>query len=262
MTEVKRLCFLGILVLLLSPLRSEAEDRGAPPVTAPEFPIYVMNKIDDQYRGAKSHGVMTMSVKTRHFERTITVESWTLGKEYSLMRILKPLKERGTATLKAKNDLYTYLKKTNRTIKITSAMMGGAWMGSHFTNDDLVRDSRLDRDFTISLDPASVKPEATSYRFMLIPKKDAAVVWGKIVVVVRKADLQPIKQTFYDEKQKPVRELDFSDHRQIGGRTMPMKMAMTPLDSSGEYTLVRWEEIDFTANISKSFFSLQNLKSF
>jgi hypothetical protein len=79
---------------------------------------------------------------------------------------------------------------------------------------------------------------------------------------VRKADLQPLKQIYYDEKQKPVREMVFSDHKTIGGRTMPMKMVMTPLDGSGEYTMVTWQQIDFTVNLPKSFFSIQNLKSF
>ena len=261
MTKQYAIIAMVTLFSLVSTLGAAAETT-APAPTSPEFPIYVMNKIDDQYRGSKSHGVMVMNVKTKHFERTITLESWTLGQDYSLMRILKPLKEKGTATLKAKNDLYTYLKKTDRTIKITSAMMGGSWMGSHFTNDDLVRHTRLERDFDITMDKETLKETATLYRFTLIPKRSAAVVWGKIVVEVRKSDLQPLKQTYFDEKMKPVRELAFSEYTENGGRMMPMKMVMTPLDSSGEYTMVKWENIDFNANISKSFFSIQKLKSF
>lgn len=258
-----RTLFIGLsLIFLLASSQGTAGETAAPPPTSPEFPVYVMNKIDDQYRGAKSKGVMTMSVKTQHFERTIVLESWTLGEDYSLMRILRPLKEKGTATLKAKNDLYTYLKKTDRTIKITSAMMGGSWMGSHFTNDDLVRHTRLERDFDITTDKETLKETSTVYRFELIPKSSAAVVWGKITVTVRKSDLQPLKQTYYDEKLKPVRELVFSEHTKNGDRVMPMKMMMKPLDNSGEYTMVKWDNIDFNANIQKSFFSIQNLKSF
>ncbi len=256
---------LGIILSTLTGLLvvgAAGAAEKAPAPDSPDFPIYVMNKIDDQYRGAKSHGVMTMQVKTGHFERSITLESWTLGKDYSLMRILKPLKEKGTATLKAGKDLYTYLKKTDRTIKITSAMMGGSWMGSHFTNDDLVRHTRLERDFTIVLNPETLPEKSTVYRFILTPKPNAPVVWGRVVIEVRKSDLQPLKQTFFDEKQKPVRELTFSDHAETGGRTMPMKMVMRPLDNSGEFTAVTWDKIDFAADIQKGFFSIQNLKSF
>ena len=248
--------------IILSLFMTRPSAATPPDVTSPDFPVYVMNKIDDQYRGTKSHGVMMMTVKTAHFERTLTLESWTLTQDYSLMRILKPLKERGTATLKAKNDLYTYLNKTNRTIKITSAMMGGSWMGSHFTNDDLIRHTRLSRDFTISLDDASKRSDSPTYTFTLIPKKNAVVVWSKQVVVVRKKDLQPLKQIYFDEKQKPVRQLTFSDFEPHDGRIMPMKMVMKPLDGSNEYTMVHWKSIDFNIDLSPSFFSIQKLKSF
>ncbi len=243
-----------IAFLLSGPVRAEEK---APDPGSPEFPVYVMNRIDDQYRGARSHGVMSMKVKTKRYERTMSLESWSLGKDYSLVRILEPKKERGTATLKADKTLYTYLSKTDRTIVISSAMMGGAWMGSHFTNDDLVHDTRLADDFTIQ----RVKSPDDRYKFELIPKPKAAVVWGKIEIVVRKTDLQPLSQRFFDEKGKAVRILEFSDHRPSGDRVMPMKMVMKPLDGSGEYTEVVWTKIDFSVKLKKSFFSIQNLKS-
>jgi outer membrane lipoprotein-sorting protein len=244
-----------VVALVLSSVGA-AGDK-APDPNSPEFPVYVMNKIDDQYRGAQSHGVMSMTVKTKRYERTMSLESWSLGKDYSLVRILTPKKERGTSTLKAGKTLYTYLSKTDRTIKITSAMMGGSWMGSHFTNDDLVHDSRLADDFTIQ----RVKSPEDQYRFELIAKPKAAVVWGKIEVTVRKSDLQPLSQLFFDEKGRKVRMLEFSDHKTIGDRTMPTRMVMKPLDGSGEYTEVRWDNIDFGVKLKKSFFSIQNLKS-
>ncbi|MBI4703378.1 MAG: outer membrane lipoprotein-sorting protein [Deltaproteobacteria bacterium] len=121
---------------LLCPLGAPAR-AGAPDPGSPEFPAYVMRKIDDQYRGERSHGIMKMELKTRDWERTMTAEAWSLGRDYSLVRILEPLKEKGTATLKARSDLFTFLNKTGRTIKITSGMMGGSWMGCHFTNDSI-----------------------------------------------------------------------------------------------------------------------------
>lgn len=244
---------LGILAVASSGLA----DDNAPDPSSPAFPAYVMNKIDDQYRGAKSHGVMSMTVKTKRFERSMSLETWSLGRDFSLVRILEPKKERGTATLKAKDTLYTYLSKTDRTIKITSAMMGGAWMGSHFTNDDLVRHSRLADDFDIEM----MKAPADQYRFELKAKPKAAVVWGKIEIAVRKADLEPLYQIFFDEKGRKIRKLEFSEHKDVGDRIMPMRMVMKPLDGSNEYTEVRWDKIDFSVKLKKSFFSIQNLKS-
>ena len=127
---------------------------AAPPdPDSPEFGTWVMRKLDDQYRRDKSHGVMRLDIKTKHWSRSLTAEAWSLGTDYSLVRILKPRKERGTATLKARTNLFIYLNKTGRTVKITSGMMGGSWMGSHMTNDDLIRHSRMAQSFVMKEDP-------------------------------------------------------------------------------------------------------------
>ncbi|MBW2263956.1 MAG: outer membrane lipoprotein-sorting protein [Deltaproteobacteria bacterium] len=245
------------LLLTAMPAASEAPDPDSP-----EFATYVMNKIDDQYRGEKSRGIMQMKVKTKNWTRTMKFESWTLGTKYSLMRIISPKKEKGTATLKAKNDLFTYLSKTGKTIKITSGMMGGSWMGSHFTNDDLVKNSRMADDFTIKKTfSGPIKSGLEIHRFVLTPRKNAAVVWGKIVVSVRASDLQPLRQLYYDEDGNKVRVMKFYKHTTFGERTMPMKMVIKPLDGSGEYTQVLVKEMDFGVKLNKSFFSLQKLKS-
>jgi hypothetical protein len=249
-------------ILVLSGSHGEASgDANAPHEDSPEFPTYVMNRIDDQYRGDRSHGIMSMEVKTKHWTRTIKMESWSLGKEYSLVRILKPKKEKGTSTLKAKNDLFTYLSKTGKTIKITSGMMGGAWMGSHFTNDDLVKHSRLSEDYNITLTFKGDENGQQVYQFTLIPKPDSPVVWGKTVATVRQNDMQPLRQDFYDEDGNKVRRLEYSNHVKKSGRVMPTKMMMTPLNKPGEYTLIICEKVDFGIELKKSFFSIQRLKS-
>ncbi len=119
-----------------------------------EWAKEILRKIDDLWRGDSSHGILTMKVQTKNYTRTLRMEGWSKGKENSLVKIISPLKERGTATLKSDSTIYTYLPKTDRTIRLTSGMMMGSWMGSHFTNDDLVKDSRLEDDFdpTISFE--------------------------------------------------------------------------------------------------------------
>lgn len=233
----------------------------APPTDSPEFLVYVMEKIDDMYRGEQSRGVLEMTVQTKHWKRSMALESWSLGTEYSLIRILRPKKEKGTATLKAAGDLFTYLSKTGRTVKITSGMMGGSWMGSHFTNDDLVRDTRFSEDFDLSLVFNGDEGGTAVYRFDVVPKPDTPVVWGKIEVTVRQSDLQPTRQQFFDEDGTAVRVLEFEGYRNIGKRAIPTTMTMRPLDDSGEFTQVVYKEIDFNVSLRKDFFSLRNLKS-
>ena len=247
----------------LSPSLSRAVEAPAPAPApgSPEFPRYVMAKIDDLYRGNKSHGVMEMTVKTAHWTRTLSLESWSLGTDRSLVRILQPKKEQGTATLKTGRDLFTYLSNTGRTVKITSGMMGGSWMGSHFTNDDLVQVSRLSDDYDIKLAYDGDEGGVKVYRFALVPRPKAVVVWGRIEVTVRAADLQPMKTTYFGEDGKAVREMESSDYRDVNGRKVPMKVVMRPLDGSGEFTQVVYQKLDNNPKIDEGFFSLQQLKA-
>jgi outer membrane lipoprotein-sorting protein len=245
------------LVLTVAPMRAEA---APPDPDSPDFPAYVMNRVDDLYRGKSSHAVMKMKVKTENFTREMEMEAWSRGTEYSLVRILSPKKERGTATLKAKNDLFTYLNKTGRTIKVTGGMLSASWMGSHFTNDDLVQGTRLSEDYEIGKTFSGKVAKLDIHLFTLTPKPDAPVVWGKVEIAVRQDDLQPLRQVFYDEDGEKVRELVFFDHKQVAGRLMPTKMLMRPLDGKEEYTLVTYDELEFDVELDPDFFSLQRLK--
>lgn len=246
---------------LALPSLAWAAPPGAPSPNSPDFPRWVMEYQDDIYRGNQSHGLMEMKVKTAHWTRALAMEMWSKGKDYSLVRILAPKKEKGTATLKAKDNLFTYLGKTGRTIKITGGMMGGRWMGSHVTNDDLVKSSRFSEDYEIKLTFEGARKGVGVYEFTLVPKPDAAVVWGKIVAVVRQEDYQPVEQMFYDEDGEKVRVMEFSDYKEVGGRLMPTIMTIRPMDGSGEYTQMTWKKISFDVNLEPSFFSLQKLKA-
>ena len=238
-----------------------ADGKKAPLPGSPEFPAYVMDRVDDMYRGNQSHGVMEMQIKTRHWTRTLAMENWSLGKDHTLVRILKPRKERGTATLKSHKDLFMYLNKTGRTIKITSGMMGGSWMGSHFTNDDLVKKNRLSRDYTIKLTFSGDQGGTKVHRFTLKARATAAVVWDRIVVTVRQGDLLPVSQKFYDEDNKLVRTMTSSGHRVMGGRMIPTVMEVRPTDKPQEFTRITMRRVNFEVKLTKGFFTLQKLKS-
>lgn len=232
----------------------------AQPLFAQESPSEIIDRVDRLLRGESSRGVATMEVVTEHWERSITMEVWSLGTEYSLVRVTSPAKEAGTATLKAQDDIWNYLPKVDRTIKIPASMMMGSWMGSHFTNDDLVKESRLVEDYDIIISFEGERDGAEVWEFRLTPKPEAPVVWGHMEYQVRKADLMPVWARYYDEDGKLVRTLEFSDFREMGGRLVPAVMDMHPEDKPGERTTIRYQELEFDVGIDESFFSLQTLR--
>ena len=230
------------------------------PAFAQESASDIMERVDRLLRGDSSRGVATMEVVTENWERSVTMEMWSLGTDYSLIRVQAPEKEAGTATLMAGDDIWNYLPKVDRTIKVPVSMMAGSWMGSHFTNDDLVKESQIIEDYDIEIVFDGERDGTTVLEFRLTPRDEAAVVWGHVEFQVRQRDTMPIWARYYDEDGGLARTIRYTEFRSFGGRTVPSVMEMYPEDKPGERTTVRYQELEFDIEIDRFFFSLQNLK--
>jgi hypothetical protein len=220
----------------------------------------ILRQVDDMWRGTSSHSILTMKVKTAHYTRNMRMEGWSKGKEMTLVRVLSPLKEKGTATLKSGNNIYTYLPNTDRTIRLTSGMMMGSWMGSHFTNDDLVKESRMDKDYNPTITFEGKRNNQDVIEFTLIPKPDAAVVWGKLVLTVLADGYIPVIEYYYDEDMKIARTMTFSKIKTLAGRRLPSVIRVVPADKPDEYTELVYEKLELNVHLSDDFFSISNLR--
>ncbi len=218
----------------------------------------LLNAADDFARGTSSHGTVEMYVKTANYERSMTIESWSQGTERSLMVIRSPAKDAGVATLKVDENIWNYLPKVDRTMKIPAGMMSGSWMGSHFSNDDLVKESRLVTDYTSKMTGTPSTSADHLYTIELVPKPDAPVVWGKLVVKIT-ADKLPSSMEFYAEDGKLARTQAFTDVREMDGRRIPCVMTLIPADKPAELTRVTYVNLDFDVVVSADRFSLQSL---
>lgn len=216
----------------------------------------LIREVEDQYTGISSHSIMTMQVRTAHWQRSLKMEAWSLGREQFLIRILDPAKERDVATLKSGREVWNYLPKVDRTIKIPPSMMGGAWMGSHITNNDLVKQAHIDQDYDFSM----LTETENFWRIEGLPKPDAAVVWGKIIYQVGKVDRVPQRVEYFDEAMIKVREILFDQVQTVDDRRLPLRMIVQPLNKPEEQTLLHYEQIAFDIPLNRDFFSLRNLK--
>ncbi len=214
---------------------------------------------DDVYRGQSSLGTMAMTVQTSRWTRTVRMRITTQGEEKSLIVILDPPKEAGMATLKVDDNIWNYLPNVDRTMKVPASMMSGAWMGSHFSNDDLVKESRMADDYTYVLAQRPGDNGEDVYVVECTPHPDAPVVWGKVVVKLR-SDRLPIETTFWDEDGELARTMTYEDIRELGGRTVPTRMKLVPADKPDEYTEMVFEDIEYDVDVPEGTFSLQSLR--
>lgn len=251
------LAILSVIIPLSSPVSlSFPQQDDAARKRAKE----ILREVDDMWRGASSHTILTMQIKTSHYTRNIRLEGWSKGKEKTLVRILTPLKEKGTATLKSGTNIFSYLPRTDRTIRLTTGMIMGSWMGSHFTNDDLVKESRMEEDYDPAVSFEGMRDNQDIIEFTLIPKPDAAVVWGKVVLTVLTDGYLPLIQYYYDEDMNIARTITFNKIKQMAGRPRPTVMRVVPADKPNEYTELVYEKMEMDIKLSDSFFSISHLK--
>lgn len=220
----------------------------------------ILDYIDDLHRADSSRGKMRMEIKKEGWERTIEMDYWTKGRDQSLFRITSPARERGMATLRSGDNIWNYLPRTDRTIRLSAAMMGASWAGSHFTNNDLVRESRMAEDYTFEI---TFEGERRGHRIIEItctPKQDAAVEWGKVVVTVRADDYTPMFVVYHDEDKEPARYITYHEVREFDDRRVPSVMRVVPADARTESTTMRVLEARYNVDIDDDVFSLANLR--
>ncbi|SHE75994.1 Outer membrane lipoprotein-sorting protein [Mariniphaga anaerophila] len=220
----------------------------------------IIRKADEKLRGESSRGQTTMIIERPNWSREISMKSWTLGNDYSLIYITAPAKEKGQVFLKRENEMWNWVPTIERMIKIPPSMMMQSWMGSDFTNDDLVRESSLEKDYNHKLLGEETIEGYNCYKVELIPKPDAPVVWGKILMWVSKKEYHWLRAEYYDEDEKLVNIEILSDIKKMDDREMPTRLEMIPADKDGHKTTLIFDEIKFNVAQDESFFSQQNMR--
>ena len=237
---------LSLLILTLSLSANEAQA--------------IIKKLEKNLRGDYMYSTMRMIVTSKRGIRTVKIESWSKGNDKSFVKILYPKKDKGITFLKIDNQMWQYIPKIERTIKIPPSMMLQSWMGSDFTNDDMVKESSLEEDYHAKI----LSKSGNAATLELTPKADAAVVWGKIIIDVDLQNAVPLKEVFYDDLMKKVRVMTFSKIEQHGSHKVPMVMELKPLDPNKKKnrTKVILEKVNFDTKIDPSYFTKRALKRY
>lgn len=248
-------CLLWVSVLILTTVPGGLLSAAEPSAQD------IIKEAEDLMRGQSNVGTMTMIITTPHWERTMTMDSWEKGKDKSLVKVIAPAKDAGTISLKVEQNMWNYIPSVEKVIKVPPSMMMQSWMGSDFTNDDLVKESSISRDYNAAITGKKQLPEGETYVLELIPKPEAAVVWGKIVAYVRVTDHIPLMYEYYDEKGKLIRVMELTDIKRMGGRTIPTRWTLIPKTKKGKNkTVIVLDKIEFNVPISDEVFSLSKLK--
>jgi len=220
----------------------------------------VMIKADNLQRGKSSKSEMKMAVIRPKWTRTITMKSWSLGREYSMTLITAPAKDKGQVFLKRGSEMWNWVPAINRMIKLPPSMMAQGWMGSDYTNDDILKESSIVVDYDHKFIGEENISGLDCWKIELMPKEDAAVVWGKVIKWISKKEYWQMKTEYYDEDSELIRTEIASNVKQYGDRKLPSHIEIIPADKPGHKTVLDVLSAQFNIKIDDGFFSQQNMK--
>ncbi|MBS3807121.1 MAG: outer membrane lipoprotein-sorting protein [Bacteroidales bacterium] len=221
----------------------------------------IVREAEDQWQGEKSSiSTMTMKIIRPTWERTIEMKNWIKGRHFALTLITGPASEKGQTFLKRHNDMWHWMPSIGRLIKLPPSMMSQGWMGSDYTNDDILKESSIVTDYQHSLIGEEPVNGRVCYKIRMIPNEDAAVVWGKVIKWISKQHYNQLKSEYYDEDGERVRTELLSHLKSMDNRIVPTHIEVTPEDEKNKKTVLELNQIKFNRDIPDGFFSQQNMK--
>lgn len=221
----------------------------------------IIRKSDEKFNGEKSGiSTMVMTIIRPSWERKVEFKSWSMGRENSLTLITAPAKDQGQTFLKRGQEMWSWNPVINRLIKLPPSMMSQGWMGSDYTNDDILKESSVVKDYTHEIVGEEMIGDRICYKIRMVAKPEASIVWGHQMRWIDKKDLLVLKAELYDEDGTLVRTESGSDIKIMDGRTIPARLEVIPAEEKGNKTVVEIKDIRFNVAIEDSFFSQQNMK--
>jgi outer membrane lipoprotein-sorting protein len=220
----------------------------------------IIRKADEKMHGETSFAEMKMTVIRPGWKREMTMKAWSKGDDYSLILITGPLRDKGISFLKRKREMWNWQPNIERVVKMPPSMMSQSWMGSDFTNDDLIRQSSIVSDYEHNLLGEEILENISCFKIELIPKESSDAFWGKVIIWIDKKDFMELKIEFYDEDTELINTIYSKNIKKLGNRIIPSIMEIVPADGSGNKTIVEYLHAEFNQTIPDDVFSVQNLK--
>ena len=219
----------------------------------------IVKKADDRAKGKTSQANMTIQIVRPNWSREMVMKTWSKGNDLALILVTSPVKDKGIVFLKRKKEVWNWLPAIERNIKLPPSMMSQSWMGTDFTNDDLVKEASIVEDYDHSILKDTTVDGRACYTIQMLPKPQTSVVWGKVLLCIDKKDFIMMHADYYDEDGNLVNTMHCSDIKMLGGKLLPARMEMVPSEKKGNKTVLIYNSLEFDKAIDDNFFATQNM---
>lgn len=160
------------------------------------------------------------------------------------------------------DDKWIYLPSLKTTRRIATAERSKAFVGSDYTYNDMTLRKLTDDEHTMLDENCSVTVGGKSYsswKIKSFPVANKAIEYAYRIQYIDKSSYLPLKQEFYDKKDKMIKTAELLDHGVVTGAKgteyQLRKCQLVKNLVTGHSTKVTVDKIEFDNPISDSYFT-------
>ncbi|WP_246121235.1 outer membrane lipoprotein-sorting protein [Chitinophaga polysaccharea] len=221
----------------------------------------IVKKADEKMRGSTMQAEMTIKIIRPAWAREMECKIWTKGNNLAMILLTAPAKDKGIVFLKRKKEVWNWMPVLERNIKLPPSMMSQSWMGTDFTNDDLIKESSIVEDYDHAVIGDTIIQNRSCYIIRMISKPAAAIIWSKVILCIDKKDFLELHSRFYDEDGQLVNTMNSYDIKLMHDRIIPTRFEMIPADKKGQRTEMIYKSMIYNNPIDDEFFSTEKMKN-
>lgn len=191
----------------------------------------------------------------------IYVKKGADGKNRTLIHYLSPAVDKGTKFLSLGNvnQMWMYLPKVEKTIRIAGSMVKQSMMNSDFSYEDLMDRSNFSEFYTAQVLGNEAIDGENCYVLELKAKKGSAN-YRRLKLWVRQDNFIPAKEEFYSGSGKLIKVSTQTGITTMDGRLVPTRITFKDLDQKGHQTILIIENFRFKADIPERYFTTRFLE--
>ncbi|WP_319370396.1 outer membrane lipoprotein-sorting protein [uncultured Ilyobacter sp.] len=202
----------------------------------------------------KYDGEMIIHKNNKKFIKNMKIQA--VGKDLAFMEFTFPPRDNGTKYLRNGENLWIFLPKADRTVKISGHMLRQNMMGSDISYEDQTDRSHLSDLYTSKI----LKETDSSYILELIANEGEDTAYYRRVIEVDRKNYILINSKMYAMSGKLLKEFYVDDAMWIGDRYYITRFRMEDKIREDSYTEIILSNIVIDPDISETVFTLKNLE--
>ncbi|MBP7205453.1 MAG: outer membrane lipoprotein-sorting protein [Candidatus Cloacimonetes bacterium] len=222
-------------------------------------PSSILKAVDANLTFSSSRSETRMLIKGRRSSRTVESINYAQGDDKFYTEYTAPPRDRGTKMLKVGDKLWIYDPSTDRTVQISGNMLKQAVMGSDLSYEDFMEASKLQEDYSATLDGSSTLGGRDCWVLTLTAKR-SGLAYHSAKIHVDKARFVILSEYLYAKSGKLLKSITFGDVKKVGYRWYPHHIVFKDELKSGGGTEYFVDNVQFDIGIPASTFTKAKLK--